>query len=212
MNKKEILEAGALAIKNIAVIEQAYDLIANEIEDKIMIKMEKLIYKKLPNSEWESDLSGSDDECAKEAWISKSNWQDEDGNFLAKFSMWEELPKKGGSNWYITEMCGLGEVETGFAWRAKYDQRCLGLDKKKWKLFADKKNRECPKLEKIGFVYNADEGTWFLPIRIDVDKLAEAWQNEELDDYLSGVVDGCMHLIIKAMPVFDSILKEAKVS
>ncbi|MBN4073346.1 hypothetical protein JYT48_02170 [Mariprofundus ferrooxydans] len=210
MEQKEILEAGALAIKSINVIEQAYRLVDNEIEVQLWLAVEKAVAKAVSSDQWRSDLSKNETNSIDNPWIAKTDWQDEDGVPLAKFYIWGVLPEENNDQWLLTQICGLGEAEVGIEWAVVYSHKILGLNKLKWRAFAAEQNNNTPKLKELNFKYKEKEGRWFLPMHVERDELADAWENEEMDDFLDKTVNRCMQNIFEAVPEFDRILEEAK--
>jgi len=209
MEQKEILEAGALAIRSIGVIEQAYHLIDEEIQTKVGMEVETAVQDQLSDKNWTSKMLSDEHEFNDGSWVAPNSWKNqEEDDWFAWFYIWSQYPEKNNDAWCLTQMCGQGEAKVGFKWEAHY--KLLGMKKTPWKKYAALQVEEHPKLEELGFTYNENEGSWFFPTLIEYDKLADAWANDEISEVLTEMVAKCLVNIFEAIPEFDAIIKNAQ--
>jgi len=210
MERKEALEAGALAIKSLGVIEQAYKFVDETLEVEFWLAVEQAIKKALPTEDWDASLSESKEKSVDHAFFTKADWKDhEEDTYLAKFNVWGALPEDNNDVWLLTQMCGLGEAVVGIEWAV--DHKSLGFTKGNWKKYAVEANKKHPGLEKWKFQFDASKGTWLLPMQVESEKLADAWENDgKMDDFLSPIINEYMKTIYQAIPEFDALLKKAK--
>jgi len=76
MERKETLEAGALAIKSLGVIEQAYRFVDETLNVEFYLAVEQAIKKALPTEGWDASLSESKEKSVDYAWFTKADWKD----------------------------------------------------------------------------------------------------------------------------------------
>lgn len=205
--EKSSREAGALAIRNIRIIEQAFDLIDNEISDEIYHRVEKIISENAPE-DWKTNLPCIEAQgwSGKESWFGLRDWEIEADELEARFWVWAESPDESDS-WHVTQLCGQGAARTGFRWVCDYK---LFMKKADWKKFAASRHSEFPRLSELGFQFEEKEGTWFLPLLVDPDKLAEKYAEEDTESVLTPAIKECLKNIHEAVPIFNTILIEAK--
>lgn len=205
---KQLREAGALAIRNIGVIEQAYKLIDEQITVEIFFIVEKIIGESLPK-EWVKILPYLDShgQFGDGSWFAPQEWRDGDKeDWSGCFEVWAEAPE-GGSEWNLTQLCGQGESEMGFRWSS--DNR-LEMSKGVWKKFAFQQHGKRPDLAKLGFRYEEKNGSWFIPLLVDENRLADAYAEEDMESVLEPAIKRCLNCILQALPEFNSIIEEAK--
>ncbi|MDP2762035.1 MAG: hypothetical protein Q8O64_16840 [Sideroxyarcus sp.] len=212
MEEKDTLEAGALAIRNLGVIERAYQLINNEISNKLVFIYEKCINDCLPAQGWKKELPCLETEgySDKTSWFSPMEWcPGEVKDSLAWFAVRQESPEGTDDLWFLTQLCGQGKAQTGIRWEGDHKLiRPNGGNLSKWKIFTAEQNSKNPELNKLGFRY--EEGGWFFPLVVDANLLADAYANEEMESVLKPVIENCMQKILEAIPTFQKIMNTAK--
>jgi len=211
MEQKDILEAGALAIENIVVLEQAKSLLDNEIEPALFVAIDQAVKSQLAAS-WEADLTDSTEKIVDVSWFAKQTWKAEDDTYFAQFIVWAVGDdNKDNSEWWITSLLGLADTEAGFEWALKWSQ--IGMEKKIWKQKSSEFFNKSS-LRELGFKYKDKNGTFFLPMQVNQAELVQAWKKEEKEDdvgsLLASMIEERMEIIFKAADLFDQLIKEVK--
>ena len=204
MDPKQSREAGALAIRNAGIVEQAYHLLEGNINSELFCNAETAIHGYLP-VEWEKELPSykAGEYSDSESWFAPTAWK-VDSEWKAWFEIWEQSPTDSDSLW-LALLCGLGETQVGFRWHGAHRViRPDGGNLTKWKTFAAEQNSKHPKLAELGFRY--EDGTWFMPIFVDVNALADGYANEDMMSVLEPAIEACIKRIIASAPEFDSIM------
>lgn len=70
-------------------------------------------------------------------------------------------------------------------------------------------NQEHPDIELAGFQFEAADGTWFLPWKLDAKLLAENYVSDSIEDAL-GPVQEALKTIETIHPVFEKIVEAAQ--
>lgn len=66
------------------------------------------------------------------------------------------------------------------------------------------------KLVKLGFSDHGN-GQVYLPIRLDVAKLASAWSNEDYDEVFNPLINN-LNMLLKAKNIFSELLEQAEMT
>lgn len=208
---KQLREAGALAIRNLGVIEHAYQLIDDEISNEMYFGVEKIIEANIPK-EWKRKLPCLEAKSwhADLSWFAPQEWNNGDDESEAQFVVWAESPDDNDDLWCLTQLCRQGEAKLGFRWTG--DRKLLMAKQRlsAWKNFASQQHSKRPILAELGFQYEEAKGSWFIPLSVDVTMLAEAYADGEMECVLEPAIQVCLKCILKAMPEFNSIIEEAK--
>jgi hypothetical protein len=206
--EKQSREAGALAIRNIGVIEQAYNLIDNELSNEVFYAVEKIIEENL-SDEWEKELPCREKQAwsGEPSWLSLRVWREDSDSWLARFYVREGTAEAENDLWDLTSLCGQGHGELGFRW---YKDDGLPMQKKAWKTFAAQQNVKFPQLKELNFSFEEKNGTWFIPLSVDSNELANAYAEEETERVLEPAIKECLVRIQKAVPIFSAIISEAR--
>lgn len=209
--EKQLREAGALAIRNIGIIEQAYRLIDNQISDELSSLIEKIIEKNIPK-EWKQKLSCADANAWSDdsSWFAPKEWSNGDDECEAQFDVWAESPVDSDDTWCLTQLCGQGEARMGFRWSGDHKLLMPKLRLPAWKSFASQQHSNRPRLSELGFQYEEAKGSWFIPLLVDSAELAEAYADREIGRVLEPAIKECLKRIQEAVPEFYAIIEEAR--
>lgn len=104
-------------------------------------------------------------------------------------------------NWLV-RLTGAGSGSLGFCCYAATEH--FG-GKQKWKKFLADKMRSAP----AAFIYQERGGSFFLPVRVDLDNLVQAVAEDDVSRALAPFTDA-LDVIAKGKPSFSSLLKDAK--
>lgn len=191
-------QASALAIRNVGLLYQAQKLL-EVIQDDVYQAVKDVMERLLLGSEWVCYLE--DDYF----WIKEWSDSDDPEDAYAFFTIWAESPKGDDDGYlvkHLTRLCGHGPGQVGISWEIEY---------KKFNKNKSWQNEIAGKTagDVSGFKYDQKAGFWFLPITIDVDKLADGYASSAIEDAVSPRLEEVVKEIERSLPVFKKILNEA---
>lgn len=219
MSTKKYGEAGELVIRNIGILEQA-SAIAYDIDCDICVQVETFFQDMLNEQKWFKKLPSAKKKkyIEKGSWVALNKWHIGEGKedeYYARFIIFEQDAEdsEDGNEYYITKLCNQRSSRIGISLRTNYQSIFQRNGKKSWATmwneYSSNQNKLHPQLEVLGFVYN--EGTWFLPMEIDIDELATATRDGTFDDVLRRMVEKCVDIIEQAAVEFDAIIQNARI-
>jgi hypothetical protein len=210
---------GALIIRNLRLFESASKLFNIEIETGIFKAIDELTEGWAAKTKWR----GSFDFVEDTIWIAPPHWVplSEPTKGVRKKVVKEEPYARfelfGGEGdtlsaeatedyWWLSRLCGVGSGEMGFRWQP--DEGDLGIRGKKarWKTFI--RERAPASVEK-GFKFEPDQGRFFLPVRVDPSRLAQAYESGSVEDGLEPITQALTR-IEEVVPHFDNLLREIR--
>jgi hypothetical protein len=200
------LEAGALIIRNLKLFDDSVKLFTFEIERTIFKRIDKFIEKWVSSrrSDWygffEWDEQGI--HFAPRTWsipksagkakpksAKKTKGQNtsatsdiDDAYVYFEFGRREDDDDSEKTDYqWLTRLCRVGLNSMGFSWMT--DDSALGItgNRLKWRAFV---RDYVDALAKHGFLFEEKRGGFFLPVEIDSEQLAKAYESETLDDAL----------------------------
>ncbi|MBM6593091.1 hypothetical protein [Microvirga pudoricolor] len=217
-------QTGALLIRNLRLFEDASKLLRHDVEKTVFDAIDKLI------EDWASKANwiGQYDFIDEQTWFAPPHWgpqatsiavrsptkgagkkQEDDAH--AWFGFW------GGENddlsdaltedhWYLTRLCNVGSGELGFRWHITDGEFGIRGKKAKWKSFI---RERASGFTAKGFKFEADAGSFFLPVRIDPTRLAQAYESGSVEDGLDPVRQALVR-IAEVIPQFDRLHAEIR--
>ncbi|MEX0958326.1 MAG: hypothetical protein WDZ63_03475 [Burkholderiales bacterium] len=194
-------QAGALIISNIGVLEEVAHH-AEEVEKSVFGEIDRLISEWTEKKGWEGKSEFYEEE---DTWFAPATWRKPNGNQddYHAFYCWE-FDDSADDTWYLSSLVGAAKGRSGF--RLKVEHSAFGVSRWDWKSFAGSKLGDYPQLQEAGFLYTS--GDWFLPWRLDIKKLADAYKEDVLVDALDPVRTA-LKTIDAAHPFFDQLVKQA---
>jgi hypothetical protein len=200
MNEKEPKQAGALAIRHIAILEQANTVLL-DLTDEVWKAINEVCLDVVAAKDWDGDFEDSDPQ-----WLAPKDWRVA-GTEHEESSARVTLSFDGGADEFaVTTLCGAGAGRSGFCWEFEYKNL---TGKVAWKRFAVGVNQRYALREKFGFEYKSDDGQWFLPFKLDPELLATAYETDDWALALKPVSDA-LEKVETALPTFTAIIMEAK--
>lgn len=196
-------QAAALVIENIAMLEEAKTLLDGEVTESIFEAIDQLIKNWSDETGWVGDYNFYE----RVTWFGPRQWQlgkDIESSRLASF-WWDSC--EVDDHWWLTMLLAAGTGRAGFRFQADRAQ-LPRAGKKVWKAFASQMNQEHPDIELAGFQFEAADGTWFLPWKLDAKTLAENYVSDSIEDAL-GPVQEALKTIKAIHPVFEKIVEAA---
>lgn len=186
-------KAVALILANIDMFDEARRLFDNADEEII-----KVLYKNIES--W-AVSNGWNSEFNDTALISPPDWVAEENEYYAYF-YWGE--REDTDSYWLAGLCGAGQTEVGL--RFEVNHKIFG-GKSKW-------NSQCKslpdlnQLSKIGFI-SEGKGTWFLPVSFDKGCIAEAYENNDLEEGFRAIAQS-LDIIKESILFFNEIVEFGK--
>jgi hypothetical protein len=121
-------------------------------------------------------------------------------NYKSQFNM-VTSPGKGNSKdfFWLTQLLGIGDHELGLHWVRN------GVGARPWRKAVGQQSKIIARLRAHGFEYLEDDGSFFLPVRVDQSTLAHAVSDESPKLALAPLSDA-LQACVKAKPDLDALL------
>ena len=200
-------KAGTLILENLAMFNEAAMLYEDVIEREIFEKLDNVIQNWAQENGWENKTI-SDADFNFEAWVAPPKWNASGDNkeepSKANFSLWY-LEEDATNSFFVADLCGVGQTEMGFWFEISYPT--FG-GRTKWNAFAKTIPTDMTKkIAEFGF---RDQGrcAYFLPIKLDHEKMARAWDNEDYTECFEPIVSA-LKTLKDSQSVFDELLAMA---
>lgn len=200
-------EAGRLIIENISAIQEAHLLLTGELSEQVFRVVDETIESWAKKNDWRGTFSFLDDDDG--TFFYPSEWQviaDEADGVVASFALASLNADDDREEW-LTRLLGAGEERVCFWFSVEYGD--LRFKKKQWKTFAGEQNEQRPEIANAGFQFNATEGTWSLPWKIDAKALADGWGNDTMEDAMEPL-RVALERIKSVSSSFDEVVKAAR--
>ncbi|MDF0605632.1 hypothetical protein HZU77_008205 [Neisseriaceae bacterium TC5R-5] len=178
------IEAGALIIENLSMLEEARNLLEGEVEKKVFAAIDELIQQWVDKQEWQGryDFYRAATYFASVEWIKGT-----EADWLAWYSLeGKENNRAKEDHWCLTTALAVGVQKIGFRFETKYGD-VKGTNKTRWKDFIIGQNKKYTQIQEIGFQFEDEEGTWFLPWQLDVKLLASCYRDDNIPAALTPV-------------------------
>jgi hypothetical protein len=198
--------AGTLALRNVKVVEQAWEVLG-DIDAELVHTVNGLVREMLPKADWESSLFDKDADLELPVDISlyPVKWE-RDEECLASFDLWYYEPDSADSYW-SSILCGQSSGRMGISLCIS-EYKMIGATKGKWKNFLRQHSDLIQVITESGFILQDEERFW-LPVVADIEALATAYQNDELEDYLKPIYEAALKTVFEVTPKFDRLLQAA---
>ena len=201
------ISAGALIIRNLKLFDDSVKLFMLEVDPTIFSALEQQIKKWVElKTNWYGTFNWNELETimfAPKEWVVRpfdTKGVDQTSYSLkgvppafAYFSLGarqeddtSDVSEKYDQYW-LTRLCRVGRNSIGFLWQMNTDALPVTSQRKtKLKEIA---RHHADALSKHGFVFEEKNGNFFLPIEIDSENLAKAYESEAIDDALTSVME-----------------------
>jgi len=206
-------EAAALVMRNIAMLEDVTKVYNEMVGPDFCEEVDRIISGWISDSEWAGESKLWDDD---EMWFAPSSWQRLDKNkdyeesedydayyswtFVKDGKMHDEID----DFYWISPFLGVGQFQVGFCLNVKFTN--LGYQKKNmWKKFLQEHDLS-EKIRELGFI-QLNDGTWFLPWKLDANLLADAYLSDTLVDALQPLALA-LEKIKEAHPLFEKVIED----
>lgn len=204
-------QAGKMILSHINLFNEAVVMFSNVIEPAVKGAIDECVQAFAKEEKWDGQFELKDEN--ENCWLAPKQWdiaeKDDEPQSKAWFII-DAIQRQGD---YLTALfCSQGSAsgEAGFmfnALEARFGKKTA------WnKSFLQVDSSAMVELKRLGFkvVENSDgKKTFFLPISIDSEKLAETWGNDgefAESDECFGPIKDALEKIKMAWPIFDAIL------
>jgi hypothetical protein len=204
-------KAGALLLSQIGMFNEAVVHWENVVQPKILGAMDTIVEKFAVENGWDSKC---DFEKNYDCWIAPTSWrlagQDEDPDHKAWFYM-DDI--NTSDDFWIATYCGQGQEggEAGFIFDV--DAKMFN-GQRAWNAYATKIGSELVKaLEKNNYK-DLGKGKFLLPIHLDPEQLAKAWEiygaddSKIAEDECFDPVRTALKTIEDSVSIFDRIMED----
>lgn len=211
MSERTEKEAGRLILSNFQMFNDAVMLFEREIEPFILKLLDQQIEVTCNEKGWHS-YTDFPDNC--DTWFCPKNWlvanPEDEEDYVARFDViflqgWDDELSS------LDSLCGIND-KAGLGFRVNMKKFS---SEGKWNSFAKEQALEINSdLSSRGFEvvrnhYVAKHGAFFLPFKLDMRQLADAWENESYELLMQPVAEA-MNTINSTLPVFQGLLDRAE--
>lgn len=203
-------EAHRLIIRNMRVLEEAPEVV-EEVTRAVFKRINEKVEQWVDAREaWEGIFSLTGDDDGGETTFQAAKWgQTDNGTYLAylQFTTYGER-----SSYWLSRLIGATEDESGFyfsvlpVWITGNTGRKGARPGKAWTKYLSDHLQNFSALTQCGFRLEGED--LFLPVRLDVEELAEAYP-DSLDDALPPI-DEALKKITEILPELDRLIASAK--
>lgn len=191
-----------LLVRHVGDIEAALEHLRSAMDPRLWREASRIVGETLPAS-WRKDLNPDDTDIR----FSNSSWGSTEAGAKpqAWFDMDEETPHGEGDELWLTDFLCAGPNGAGVAFFFK--QKLLGSSA--WKRFMRENPGFLSELQPFGFMYDASDGALYIPIRLDRETLALAFEE---DDFAAAFqpLAAVLSALIEASETFDRLVAAAR--
>jgi hypothetical protein len=201
-NKKD---AGRTILGSLELFNQAVVLFEQELEPEVRTKFAEALQGWADQHGWTAKTDSDD---INEYWIAPPGWSFKEENGRDNANPWFALAQAEHSNSYaLSDLFGVGS--TSVNWWFCVHEKGLGFEgKRAWKKsFQAVAGKYAEHLNPLGVLY--DEESFFLPLKLDPTKLADAWSDDDYDE-LFGPLIAALDILEKARPILDEMVNQIR--
>ena len=202
----------AFIVRNLRDLEAASHRLVHGIQERIGKDMNRLVAEWAHDNDWEGEF----DWLEKDIWVAPKNWRNKK-EWLGRFYLDGGLLNEGAPDsfewerrediFWLSRFCQHGRGKIGFRW---WSSDGLGTTRSRLKKFlqGESGRKLATAIVRKGFVWE-DQGTFFLEVRLDAGKVADAVEANTISDALVPLERG-LKLLASAKPAYDRMLNEAR--
>lgn len=189
----------ALIISNLKDLDAAAFHLENTLYVEVGAALDSASERLCGAAGWDCLSDWNDDHI----WVAPKDWRTSDGgpgdDYKCKFSLTHESDQLGDLDYFwLTQLVGQGHSRLGFRWSRQ------DVTKARWKRAVAENTALIEAARKLGFSYAEKDGSFFLPVVIDVNRLAEAMAEESPEQALQPFEEA-FNKLVQAKPVFDKL-------
>jgi hypothetical protein len=200
----------ALIIRHLADLDEATKC-ANKLDIEIWEELGKIAEKWKDDKEWEARYSIDFLWFAPQSWnLDKQPEKDSEGNWWAYFDFdaganddWDEN-NYDLDVYFTTRLCNISNGKFGLRWRSDYYSEGNLV---RWRKFTGAAAEDV--IRQTGFGYEKETGGFYLPVKIDLETLAKAIEENAMEDAMKPFRTA-LDTLVNAEKVFTKLLIAAK--
>lgn len=189
----------ALIVSNIKDLDAAAYHLEITLQAEVAAALDAVADRVRGEAGWDGASDWFDDAIT----IAPKTWRLEgeaEGGHKAQFELDHDDDALGARDYFwLTKLVGHGHARLGFRWSRS------NVTKARWKKALAQKSEFIEEARKRGFTYFEKDGSFFLPVVIDVHQLAAAFAEETPEQALAPF-ENAVRALIEAEPFFDRLL------
>lgn len=194
-------ELSALIIANIQDLDGAAHHLEQTLQSEIGEALDEAARRFCSEMRWSGKFSWDDDEL----WVAPTSWSTEDAGGSSypsqRFAFTHDSDDLGELDYFwLTQLVGKGRARLGFAWVRS------GISRSRWKKALAGRTDLIEEIRRRGFSYDEKQGTFFLPVVIDADRLARAFAEEALQPF-----EAALRKLAEDRDIFERLVAETPV-
>lgn len=211
-------EAAALVIRNFAMLEDVWKVYGETVGPDVFKEIDNTIMDWISDAEWAGESNLWDED---EGWFAPLKWKklvqmnDPDENdeewyayyawsFVKNGKMYHDF--ESDLYYWLSPFLGIGPYQAGFYLQVEFKK--FGYQTKNmWKKYLQE-HELSEKIRQSGFI-QLNDGTWFLPWKLDANALADAYLTDTIVDALQPLYEA-LEKIQYVHPLFEKVLEDAK--
>ena len=209
-------DATALIIRNFAMLEEVYKVYQDTIGPDVFAAIDNMIMEWISDSGWSGKSSFWDEQVCQFApfeWKRPSDNSELEisnewiANYTWAFVKNAKIQRPDDDlNYWISPFLGIGPYQVGFCLKVEF--KYLGYQTNNlWKKFLQEHNLS-EKIRTFKYI-QLNDGTWFIPWRLNVTALSDAYLNDTLVDALQPL-DDALKNIKSAHQLLVQVLKDGQ--
>lgn len=194
-------ELNALIVANIQDLDGAAHHLDQVLQHSIAEAIDERLEDLIKQAAWHGEPGWNEETAwlAPKAWHRPEQGEDE---YSAYFEFDVDNKKLDARDAYrLTQLVGKAHARVGFRWVQQPMKDAL------WKKVAGTSTTEIQELRGLGFEYRERDGTFFLPVVVDAEKLASALADEDLPAALDAVAKA-FDVMQASVRAFDRLLSK----
>ncbi|HKK14162.1 MAG TPA: hypothetical protein VKA14_05820 [Gammaproteobacteria bacterium] len=192
--------AGTLILKDMEMFNEAA-MLMEKIEVDIFRYLDETIAAWVNEHGWEGEYNSLEGSTS----VAPPSWRIPDLEDCFAWFEFENANQDGTDSYDVANLCGCGDTELGFRFRVEH--RIFG-GKTPWNNCMKDLPESADGLARLEF-RDEGKGVWFLPVHIDKDQLALAYENEDYAEAFTPLLNA-LGKLKEAVPVLDEVLNKAR--
>lgn len=195
-----------LLVDNLRDVDQAAHYVEEELQREVADVIDNIVSAFLKKEKWHGESKFDSDGI----WIAPKDWlqpgEQVGGNYKCQFTVDQSQEQTTDTDkFWLTQLLGLGTRTWGLRWGKIWERNTTSQMRNAWRRSVGQQSNLIAKLRATGFVYEERQGSFFFPILIKQNELAQAMGEESPEmalDPFSKALETCL----SAKAEFDSLL------
>lgn len=208
--------AEILIIQNIQLLEQSRELLENTVEKKFFDTIDQIIKNNIQS--FDENFIGVYNFYEDHTWFLPNGWSLESFDIENSkthnnvYAYYELIPEgvNDENYWQLSNFFQNENDKATFhftLWKNSFSN----CSKTAFKFFCSEQNNKFLELKKLGFQFNLDDQSWYLPIPfLNQEDVIQNYKNDTLEDALTPIKNS-LDILTQAHPIFNEIVQSAKI-